>query len=62
MREGIEAKLKNITTEISSTEVGVGGALLPFNLLNTLSSRCTNKSMSFLFIPRAAAAVRYGIG
>jgi len=49
-------------TASSSTEVGVGGALRPFNLLSTLSRRCENKSTSVLRIPSAAAAVRYGTG
>jgi hypothetical protein len=49
-------------TASSSTEVGVGGALRPFNLLSTLSRRCENKSTSDLRIPRAAAAVRSGTG
>jgi hypothetical protein len=40
----------------------VGGALRPFNLLNTLSRRCENRSTSDFRIPRAAAAVRYGTG
>lgn len=48
------------TTEISSSDVGVGGALLPFNLLSTLSSLWTNRSTSDWRIPNAAAAVRYG--